>query len=187
MMFFETIRIAVLNGLPMECQGKSGTRAVRWIRWFPGFGGWWSMIKFVQSYGTPRQSWGMGTNLNNRLLPWKVCIDEMVFTSLMNCEFGDFLMSLSRIHQLRKKRTVRVTKELLESFSKNLTWHNWPRNAQQGRLFWSYCKAWDSDSLFFYAEFNTESCHIFWYVLDCPEVATLQIIWFRWHLGRIKM
>lgn len=26
MMFFETIRIAVLNGLPMECQGKSGTR-----------------------------------------------------------------------------------------------------------------------------------------------------------------
>ena len=27
MMLFGTIRIAVLNGLPMECQGKSGTPA----------------------------------------------------------------------------------------------------------------------------------------------------------------
>ena len=64
----------------------------------------------------------MGTNLNNRLLPWKVCIDEMVFTSLMNCEFGDFFMSLLRIHQLnilekKEENCQSHNPELLESFS----------------------------------------------------------------------
>ena len=88
----------------------------------------------------------MGTNLNNRLLPWKVCIDEMVFTSLMNCEFGDLFMPLLRIHQLN----------IFELYMTQL--------AECTEVDFSGATAKHGTRSF--GEFNTDSCHIFWYVLD---------------------